>query len=418
MHGTPHSIACHRCALRTVDDGLITLCPRCGEKSLLDTEYRPGPLTVSPDSPGVFRYREWLPVRREVPGSGRPAVYRCHGLAAALGLDRLWIAFSGYWPERDCRMTSGTFKELEAFTVLGRTPGDAGVMVVSSAGNTAASFAAASRHLDLPCVLIVPEQALPALAVPGGSSERVAVLALQDSTYNDVLAFGRALTSSASEFFAEGGVRNVARRDGLAVVMLAAFETMGTLPDFYVQAVGSGAGALAADRAARRIAAADGTLQPVPRPVLCQNAEFAPLHAAWRNGRWSPADSAEHRAHAPELLNATPPFEVTGGVRDLLTHSAGDVLVADRQEAAAAAALFEAVEGIDIEPAAAVAVACLKQAAEDGTIPRDARILLNITGGGRRRLRAEQGGEPPNAWTVTPDTAPEVIAGKLLGALT
>ncbi|MFF7591548.1 cysteate synthase [Kitasatospora purpeofusca] len=418
MHCTHYSITCHGCGLRTADDGLITLCPRCGEQSLLDTDYQADHLPLAHDSSGVFRYRAWLPVHREVPGSARPAVYRCHGLGSALGLEQLWIAFSGHWPERNCHMASGTFKELEAFTVLGRTPSDAGVMVVASAGNTAASFAAASHRVDFPCVLIVPERALPALAGPHPVGERVAVVALQDGTYNDVLTFGKALTATSSAFFAEGGVRNVARRDGLAVVMLAAYEEMGFLPDYYVQAVGSGAGALAADRAARRIAAMIDGRPRAPRPLLCQNAEFAPLRTAWRKAGRPSADSTEHRAYAPELLNATPPFAVAGGIRDLLTRGSGDVLVATREEAVAAAALFEAVEGIDIEPAAAVAVACLKRATESGSLAPDARILLNVTGGGRRRQRTDRHTLPPAAWVVPTNSDPEILAGKLLGELT
>ncbi|MGW4651149.1 cysteate synthase [Kitasatospora sp. NPDC004289] len=415
--GTPYSIVCNGCGMRTQDDGVIAFCPMCGEASLLETEYQDGPLEAAPGASGLFRYRDWLPVRQEVPGSSVPAVYRCRGLGSALGLSELWVAFSGYWPERGCHMESGTFKELEAFTVLARTPADAGVMVIASAGNTAAAFAVGSRDLDFPCVLIVPERALPALAVPGGVGKKVRIIGVKDATYNDAIAFSRAVTATSPEFFAEGGVRNVGRRDGLAVVLLAAFEEMGALPDYYVQGVGSGAGAIAVDQAARRIVAAGGS-GTTPRLLLCQNTEFAPLHALWRSGKWTSADGAGQReAYAPELLNATPPFHVLGGVRQILTHSSGDVLVADRREALAAAALFEETEGIDIEPAASMAVACLRRAVDEGQVPRDARILLNVTGGGRRRVRAELAAGDVNAWVVGRESAPEVIAAELLDSL-
>jgi cysteate synthase len=73
-------------------------------------------------------------------------------------------------------------------------------------------------------------------------------------------------------------------------------------------------------------------------------------------------------------------------VRDCLTESNGDVLVADRRSAKAAMKIFHKLEGIDIEPASAVAVACLQQSVAAGQVPRDATVLLNITGGGRLRL--------------------------------
>ena len=47
--------------------------------------------------------------------------------------------------------------------------------------------------------------------------------------------------------------------------------------------------------------------------------------------------------------------------------------------------LFEEREGIDILPPAAVAVAALLQACEQGKL-RDRKVLLNITGGGYERL--------------------------------
>jgi cysteate synthase len=318
-------------------------------------------------------------------------------------------------------MKSGTFKELEAYSVLGRVPLDAGVMVVASAGNTAASFAAASfaaagQGLEFPCVLVVPEHALPAVAATGKFAEEIRVVALRDGTYNDAISFSARMAGSSQEFFLEGGTRNVGRRDGLAVVALAAYEEMGTLPEVYVQAVGSGAGALAVHEAAQRINAANAD-SGLPHLLLCQNSEFAPLHRAWREGECAPSDrSAQHEVYAPELVNSAPPYSVHGGIRNALTQTSGDVLVANRASATSAAAIFEDAEGIDIAPAAAVAVACLRDAVESHRIPADARVLLNITGGGRKRVPCPMADprQQSKIWPVNRDEEPEVIGEKLL----
>ncbi|MFD8757203.1 cysteate synthase [Kitasatospora sp. NPDC059577] len=440
-HGGHYTVVCTRCGLRFGDDGLISACPECRDNSLLRTEYTAGSLAdaiaATPAAPGPFRYRGWLPVVREVPGASLPAVHRSRGLGAALGLSDLWTAFSGYWPERDCRMDSGTFKELEAFAVLGRVPQDAGVMVVASAGNTAAAFVRATEKFDFPCVLVIPERALPGLAL-SGTGPRVRIVAVKGGGYNDAITYGQGILATGAPFFPEGGVRNVARRDGLGIVMLAAYERLGRLPDYYVQAVGSGTGAIAAHEAARRIAATTGGTPP--RTLLCQNTGFAPLHRLWRGRTAALSGGLPDQAaaplpestpspaavtlscidvHAPELVNATPPFGVHGGVADLLADTSGEVLLADTPEALAAAALFEETEGIDIEPAAAVAVACLRRAVTERRIPRDARILLNITGGGRRRARAERDGGThlPNASLVGAEDDPAVTAAMLLDSL-
>ncbi|MEU9045079.1 MULTISPECIES: pyridoxal-phosphate dependent enzyme [unclassified Kitasatospora] len=450
-HGGHYTVVCTRCGLRLGDDGLISACPGCRDNSLLRTEYTAGSLAdavaAAPAASGLFRYRDWLPVIREVPGASLPAVHRCRGLGAALGLSDLWMAFSGYWPERGCRMDSGTFKELEAFSVLGRVPQDAGIMVVASAGNTAAAFVRATEQFDFPCVLVVPERALPGLAL-AGTGPQVRIVAVKGGGYNDAITYSQGILATGAPFFPEGGVRNVARRDGLGVVMLAAYERLGRLPDYYVQAVGSGTGAIAAHEAARRIAATTGGTPP--RTLLCQNTGFAPLHRLWLQERAGAAESLPSPTpvppvaatpaptpvsaptplsrpvapstvdvHAPELVNATPPFGVRGGVRDLLADTSGEVLLADTPAALAAAALFEETEGIDIEPAAAVAVACLRRAVAERRIPRDARILLNITGGGRRRARAEREGSAqlPNASLVGAEDDPAVTAAMLLDSL-
>ncbi len=94
------------------------------------------------------------------------------------------------------------------------------------------------------------------------------------------------------------------------------------------------------------------------------------------------------------------------------------MLVADRTSALAASAMFEELEGVDIEPAAAVAVACLRDAVLDGRVPKDARILLNVTGGGRRRSFAVLDGacHRPDLRTAHPDSAPEAISSDILNS--
>ncbi|MFE3861726.1 cysteate synthase, partial [Streptomyces goshikiensis] len=180
----------------------------------------------------------------------------------------------------------------------------------------------------------------------------------------------------------------VAHRDGLGTVLLAAAETIGRLPDCYVQAVGSGAGAIGAYEASGRLLAAGfpaartGSRRGGPRMLLCQNRCFAPMSDAWRSGaataaaKDGPAERAAiARAAAPELTTRTPPYAVRGGVRDVLSESGGHFATADSAETAAAQNLF--------------ALACLRQAAAQGRIARDATVLLHVTGGGRQRYAAD-----------------------------
>ena len=74
---------------------------------------------------------------------------------------------------------------------------------------------------------------------------------------------------------------------------------------------------------------------------------------------------------------------------DALTATGGDVLLATNEQAAEAQELFARLEGVDIEPAAAVALASLMQCVKEGRVEKDAVVMLNITGGGIARYRRE-----------------------------
>jgi len=57
--------------------------------------------------------------------------------------------------------------------------------------------------------------------------------------------------------------------------------------------------------------------------------------------------------------------------------------------------LFAELEGIDIDPEAGVATAALIRAAAGGSVERDRRVLLNVTGGGRNgRAREAHAARP------------------------
>ncbi|GCB52469.1 cysteate synthase [Streptomyces sp. NL15-2K] len=416
--GTRHyTVVCSSCGTRYADDGLLLDCSRGHEPAFLRTEYH-GTGTHLTESRGLFRHAPLLPVARIFPEVPGPVVHRAERLGHRIGLDRLWVAFNGHWPERGASLPTCTFKDLEAYTVLGRLPAAPPVLVIPSAGNTAAAFAwAATRH-RVPCLLVVPAPALERMRFPAPLAPCVRLVVLDGTaTYSDAIACADLLAALPGHH-AEGGSRNVGRRDGLGTVMLAAAEVLGGLPETYVQAVGSGTGAIGAHEAARRVRTGG---EPLPRLLMCQNAPFAPLYDAWHCAGPAPA----HREHEPlarELTNRRPPFTVRGGVRDVLTESGGEVLRTDNEAALAAMALFEEVEGIDIEPGAGVALAALADAVERGQVRRDELVLLNITGGGRARQAGDLALVPAEPWLRVAwpgrDTGPRAVVEQVERTLT
>lgn len=395
-----YELVCHGCGRALDDDGLRLKCPGEHAPAFLGTRYRRSRLEVCENSEGIYRYRRWLPVVRTVPGAGGTVSYRSEGLARELGLRDLWIAFNGFWPERGAALRTGTFKELEAYTVFGRLPENPPPLVVPSVGNTAAAFASVFSRAEVDCLLVVPDSGLHRFAsIPDAVGSHVRLVSITGGSYGDAIDLADRV-SNLPGFQAVGGAWNVARRDGLATVLLSAVEAMGGMPEVYFQAVGSAVGAIAVDEAATRLLDSGQYGTKRPRLVMCQNAEAAPVHDLWRaelDGT-EPGTCPRTPVHADELVNRRPPYAVPGGIRGALRDSGGEVLLSDAAEAKDAAELFHRAEGIDVEPAASVAVACLRRAAEQGRISPGTRVLLNITGGGRARLAAEA-----ETGRVTPD---------------
>jgi cysteate synthase len=343
---------------------------------------------------GVYRFADWLPVNRMLKGSSAPVTYQSTGLAQLLGLENLYITFSGYWPEKGVEMTTCSFKETEAYSVCARMkPGTEQVLVVASAGNTARAFARVCSENQIPLLLCVPEDNLDALWFEHPLNDCVKLIAsASGSDYFDAIHLSN-LACGCEGFFAEGGAKNVARRDGMGTTMLSATTFIGQIPDYYFQAVGSGTGAIAAWEANLRLIADGRFGNTLMKLMVSQNDPFIPILNAWKAGSRDmlPFDDSQARREvemidAKVLSNRKPPYPPAGGLFDALTATGGEVLSVTNEEARAAAALFLETEGNDIHPAAAVAVASLINTVKEKKIDSRAVVMLNITGGGEKKF--------------------------------
>lgn len=380
------------------DDGLMLEDRQCSTPSLIRTVYDVKQIDVRGDEYGIYKFCDWLPIRHTLQGSAAPVTYKSEALAKHLGLENLYITFSGYFPARDARMATCSFKETEAYSVCGRfdVSGDH-VLVVASAGNTARAFAKVCSENRIPLLLSVPEDNLDALWFEAPLNDCVKLISVpKGGDYFDAIHLGNAVLKS-KRFVAEGGAKNVARRDGMATTVLSAASTIGRIPDYYFQAVGSGTGAIAAWEAAQRLAA-DGRFGPNHMKLMVsQNAPFVPMYDAWRAGSRHMLSYDDHRARrdagiidAKVLSNRRPPYGIVGGLYDALKESGGDFFVSTNAALRRASKLFEELEGIDIHHAAAVAVDSLLQAVKLGKVEKDAVIMLNITGGGEKLYKKDK----------------------------
>jgi len=379
------------------DAGWLLDAPEEDKPGLIRAVYEKKQLEVKGNEFGLYKFADWLPVQKSLQGSFAPVTYKSEGLAKALGLTNLWITFSGYWPEKGIEMSTCSFKETESYSVCARMDGKSDkALVVASAGNTARAFARVCSDNKIPLLLCVPEDNLDALWFNTPIDECVKLIVSRTGgDYFDAIHLSN-LACKLDRFYAEGGAKNVARRDGMGTTVLSAVTAIGEIPEFYFQSVGSGTGAIAAWEANLRFLEDGRFGNRKMKLMVSQNYPFHPIYDAWEadSRELLPFDNDEARKQVEEidakvLSNRKPPYGLVGGLYDALKDADGEVLIVKNEAGRTAAKLFLETEGIDIHPAAAIATASLVQAVNENKVGKDALIMLNITGGGEERFKRE-----------------------------
>ncbi len=378
------------------DSGWTLADPESKTPSLVRAVYKKKEFEIRHDLDGFYKFANWLPVKRTLANSCAPVTYKSKGLAGYLGLENLYITFSGYNPEIGAFMQTCSFKETEAYSVCARLPeNEDRILVVASAGNTARAFAKVCSDNGIRLLLSIPEDNIGALWFSRPLNDCVKIIAApHGSDYYDAIALSDKVCLS-EKFIAEGGAKNIARRDGMGTTVLSAVETIGRIPDSYFQAIGSGTGTIAVWENNLRLIE-DGRFGTHKMKLYpSQNAPFTIMYDSWKADSrellpLSPEEAREQASiiEAKVLSNRKPPYSLAGGVFDALKDAGGDMFKIDNAEIDFWKARFFETEGIDIYSAASVAVASLEKAVKGGTVKRDEVIMLNITGGGENLARS------------------------------
>lgn len=411
---TKYTLKCVATSREFVDEGWMLDDPECKTPSLVRADYAQKQIEVKPDDYGFYKFCDWLPVKRILSGSSAPVTYKSEALAKHLGLSNLWITLNGYCPSKGVKMSTCSFKETEAYSVCARIDEkEERIMVVASAGNTARAFAKVCSDNNIKLLLVVPSDNLSALWFTEPLNDCVKLIACdKGGDYFDAINLSN-IALKSSKFYAEGGAKNIARRDGMSTTVLSAVTTIGRIPDYYFQAVGSGTGAIAAWEANMRLIEDGRFGSNLMKLIVSQNAPFVPMYDAWRadSREMLPYDAKKARRDAElidakVLSNRKPPYGIAGGLYDALKATDGDIMVATNAQVRRMRKLFKELEGIDIYSAPAVALVSLVKMVENGSIDKDACIMLNITGAGEEALTANRELwylKPSKVFSLTPD---------------
>lgn len=380
------------------DKGWTLADPQAESPSLVRAVYENRRFTPREDLDGLYRYADWLPVKRTLKGSCAPVTYISEALAAELGLSNLYITFSGWWPEKGARMRTCSFKETEAYSVCGRLdPANERILVVASAGNTARAFAKVCSDNRIPLLISIPEDNMDALWFSEPLNDCVKIIASpKGSDYFDAIALSDKVCADPA-FMAEGGAKNAARRDGMGTTLLSAVEKTGRIPDAYFQAIGSGTGTIAVWENNLRLIGDGRWGSHKMRLYPSQNDPFTIMYDSWKLHSRKLVEMTPDQARkaavdidAKVLSNRKPPYSLAGGLFDAMEDAGGDMFKVTNDQLRFWKKRFQELEGIDIHDAPAVAVASLAQAVREGAVKKDEMIMLNITGGGEELARSGQ----------------------------
>ncbi len=374
-------------------------CRECGKTSALGPHYACdecfGPLEVSYDFPrltradieagphSIWRYAPLLPVPRDIasrpttePGCTR--LVRADGLAAELGMRRLWI-------KDDSGNPTHSFKDrVVAVALAAATEMGFKVLACPSTGNLANAVAAAAARAGIRSVVMVPanleKQKILTTAVYGGTFVTV------DGTYDDVNRLASELAGEHEDWaFVNVNVRPY-YAEGSKTLGFEIAEQLGwRLPDQIVVPIASGAQLVKIDKGFGELAEL-GLVEDKPWRVFgAQATGCSPVAEAFSKG-WDVVRPVKPSTIAKSLAIGNPadgPY-----VLDVVRRTGGVVADVSDPEIVDSIRLLARTQGIFGETAGGVTVGVLRKLLESGQLDPDAETVIINSGDGLKTLDA------------------------------
>jgi threonine synthase len=374
-------------------------CRECGKTSALGPHYACdecfGPLEVSYDFPrltradieagphSIWRYAPLLPVPRDIasrPTSepGYTRLVRADGLAAELGMRRLWI-------KDDSGNPTHSFKDrVVAVALAAATEMGFKVLACPSTGNLANAVAAAAARAGIRSVVMVPanleKQKILTTAVYGGTFVTV------DGTYDDVNRLASELAGEHEDWaFVNVNVRPY-YAEGSKTLGFEIAEQLGwRLPDQIVVPIASGAQLVKIDKGFSELAEL-GLVEDKPWRVFgAQATGCSPVAEAFSKG-WDVVRPVKPSTIAKSLAIGNPadgPY-----VLDVVRRTGGAVADVSDPEIVDSIRLLARTQGVFGETAGGVTVGVLRKLLDSGQLDPDAETVIINSGDGLKTLDA------------------------------
>lgn len=368
-------------------------CPSCGSlwrEARYDTRSIANlwPSALEERTFDLWRYKELLPLRNAPrvtsAGEGGTPLYQPEQLQMMLGLDHLYIKDERQGPTRSFkdRQASVSVNSLREF--------DLDQAVVCSTGNVAIAYSSFCARSGIRLWAFLTS------LVPGDKMHEVAVYGTEVVKVTGTYDQAKQLATQFAEernYYLDRGARSIAALEAMKTIAFEISEQLAPLqisdsgegsppwkaPDWYIQAVSGGIGPLGVLKGFEELKQA-GLVGRIPAIGVIQTEGCAPMVTAWKDNLSEAEPVTTPATHIITLTTGDPGRAYTLLRERMLYNSGGVMESVTDEDAARALHMVAKMEGLSIEPAAAVAFAGLFKLVRKGIIQPDHTVVLNCSG--------------------------------------
>ncbi len=389
-------IECIDCGSQSEYSASSITCPACNSQ-WREVHYDYSTISHSlppllPDRPfNTWRYIELLPVRNPnidiSLGEGGTPLIHATNLGMMLGCGNIYIKDERQGP-------TGSFKDRQAAVTIAALK-EAGIteMVVASTGNVAIAYSAYAARAGIKLwaflTSLVPVEKMREVALYG--TQVIKVTGSYDQAKQVAAQFAK-----SRELFLDQGTRTIPAVESMKTIAYEISEQLEAIkhsavsalphtlparfqaPNWYLQSVSGGIGPMGVIKGFKEMRQM-GWIDQMPQIGILQAEGCSPMVHAWKQG----LDTAEP-VRIPRTRIATLATGNPGRTYSLISHSlretGGTIESVSDEEAYRAMHFLAKMEGLSVEPAAAVAFAGLVKLVRSGLIKPADTVVVNCTG--------------------------------------
>lgn len=388
-----HTLRCLDCLHTFQHSPLVGHCPRC-QSEWLEVYYNAPALGTdllnrARSRPfDLWRYLEVLPVGQSRPpismGEGGTPLIHAENIGMMLGLPNLYIKDERQGP-------TASFKDRQAAVTLAvLKQAEQTEAVVASTGNVAISFSAYGARSGVKIWAFLTSR------VPATKMREIALYGTQvvkvTSTYDQAKLLA-AEFAERRNLYLDRGVRSLAAVEAMKTIAYELAEQLGAgaggllqpteagwrAPDWYFQAVSGGIGPIGVEKGFRELQAA-GLIEKSPALGIIQAEGCSPMVKAWQQNLATAPPIQESTTYIATLSTGDPGRSYELLRQRMKAGGGGTMESVTDEEAFSAMHLLAKMEGLSVEPAAAVALAGVIKLAKAGTFKKDEVIVINCSG--------------------------------------